>query len=89
MILELPVLLLIFAAVVGAGSMAGVLGWMFHRLSRIEGGAGGDGPALASLEADFKELGSQLQLLEERVTFSERLLEATPRNGADLIDAAE
>jgi len=76
--LTLPVLLLLLVAVGGSAGMAGILGWLFHRLSRLEA-SGQDLERLLSDNAALREqieaMRSDIEQLGERVDFSERLLE--------------
>jgi hypothetical protein len=68
--LSLPILLLLLVAIGGSGAMVGILGWLFHRLSRLE--------SHADFEGLREQLGSvqrELSALTERVEFTENLLE--------------
>lgn len=77
-------MLLLIVVVVGSAGMAAILGWILHRIARLEKhGPGG----LGQLVGENEELREQMRLLEaeverlsEQVDFTEKLLER-PRPG--------
>ena len=73
-------LFIMFAAVLGSGSMVAVLGWMFFRIKALEAGQGNSGE-LGQLLEQIDEIHENLDLtrqevaeLTERLDFTERLL---------------
>lgn len=74
-----PVILIILAAVAGSTGMVGFAGWIMHRLSRLESMAPGELQRLLSeneaLRDQVEALRSDMKKLDERVDFTERLLE--------------
>jgi hypothetical protein len=72
--------LVVLAAVSGSAWVMGMLGWLWHRVKRLEeqGGAGGTRPLASELEQIEGRLtasGRDLERLDERVDFLEKLLE--------------
>jgi len=84
-------LLLILILVVGSGTMAVLLGWMWHRISKLEGGRedrselGNVYQQLDALRDQVFAAEDEMARLNERVDFTEKLLDA-PRAGAPETD---
>lgn len=77
-------MLLLIVAVAGSAGMAAILGWVLHRIARLEKHGPGE---LGRVVGENEELREQMRLLEveverlsERVDFTEKLLER-PRPG--------
>jgi len=72
-------LFVLIAAVVGSAGMVGVLAWIHQRLRRLESGTAPDSDRLLAENADLRDqleaMRSDLNALDERVDFTERLLE--------------
>ena len=73
-------LLIVFAAVVGSGVMTAVLFWFTSRLRRLESSqessdAGLLSQSIEGLTAELSTVREQLDMLEQRTEFNERLLE--------------
>lgn len=89
--MTLVILLIICAAIIGSTSMMGVLGFLFYRIRRIEGGG--------MTQFGAPELPDRVQLLEEQLmaaeaeiaSFSERLdfTEKLLMSGDDRTPSAE
>ena len=77
--LTLPILLLLFAAIGGSATMVAILGWLFHRLNRLESMGPERLRELHSNHETLREhldsLQEELGLLSERLDFTEKLLE--------------
>ncbi len=85
--ISLAVLLLVLVAVVGSGVMSGLIFWFTSRLKRLEskqeaGETGLLSSHLDELSAEISAVREQLDRLEQRTEFHERLLEGRPSNGA-------
>lgn len=81
--IDLPVLLLIFAVLIGSTGMMGVFGYLISRVRRLEGGTGVDGESnlldeIRRTRRELVEVRRDLVALGETVDFTERLL-AEPR----------
>lgn len=81
--IDLPVLLLIFAVLVGSTGMMGVFGYLISRVRRLEAGTGEDGDSnlldeIRRTRRELAEVKRDLVALGETVDFTERLL-AEPR----------
>ena len=89
--MTIAALLLILILVVGSGTMAVLLGWMWHRISKLEGGRedrselGNVYQRLDALRGHVFAAGAEVARLNERVDFTEKLLDA-PRAGAPETD---
>jgi hypothetical protein len=72
-------LMVLILAVIGSAGMVGVFAWIHQRISRIEGGSPVELKRLLSENATLHEqvetLRSELRGLDERVDFTEKLLE--------------
>lgn len=77
--MDIRILLLLFAVVGGSAGMAGMFGWILHRLSRLESGLPDDTNRLLAennaLRDQVESLQSAMTALDERVDFTEKLLE--------------
>ena len=89
--MTIAALLMILMMVVGSGTMLALLGWMWHRISKLEGGRE-DRSELGNIYEQLDALRDQvfayedeMARLNERVDFAEKLLEA-PRAGAPETD---
>ena len=89
--MTIAALLLILILVVGSGTMAVLLGWMWHRISKLEGGRedrselGNVYQRLDALRDQVFAAEDEMVRLNERVDFTEKLLDA-PRAGAPETD---
>mgnify|MGYP001331628162 FL=1 len=89
--MTITALLLILILVVGSGTMAVLLGWMWHRISKLEGGRedrselGNVYQQLDALRDQVFAAEDEMARLNERVAFPEKLLDA-PRVGASETD---
>lgn len=77
--IDLPVLLLIFAALIGSTGMMGMIGYLLVRVRRLEAGLGehGESKLLEEVRRTGRELGEvqrEMDALKEAVDFTERLL---------------
>ena len=74
--LSVAAVLIIFAAVLGTGTMVAFFAWLLNRLRQIEDG--GDSRALVeqvhAIREQLLDVQDQLTALEERTDFTERLL---------------
>jgi outer membrane murein-binding lipoprotein Lpp len=77
--MPLAILLLLFAVIAGSVGMAGMFGWIMHRLSKLESGSPTETRRLAAdneaLRDQIQALQSTLTALDERMDFTEKLLE--------------
>jgi len=78
MVLSIAALLLVFAGVIGAGSMVAVFAYFLHRLRSIESGGGGDSRLLVEQVNRIREelitVQEEMSSLNERFDFTEKLL---------------
>jgi len=83
-VISLVAILIIFAAVIGTSVMGGTLFWLTSRLRRLESGreSGRESDdtdlfsnAVDALTAELSVVRDQLDVLEERTEFNQRLLE--------------
>lgn len=78
----IPVLLLVIVAVLGSAGMVAILGNLFSRVSRLEGNGRGRSKEVGRGPTEYEELREQMEVLrsemhrlEQRVDFTEKLLE--------------
>lgn len=79
-VFSFAIILLILTAVVGSAAMSGVIFWLTSRLRRLESAREPGGTDLLSshldeLTAELSVVRDQLDKLEQRTEFNERLLE--------------
>jgi hypothetical protein len=86
-VISLVAILIVFAGVLGTSVMGGVLFWLTSRLRRLESGreSGRESDdtglltsAVDSLTAELSTVRDQLDMLEQRTEFNQRLLEGRP-----------
>ena len=76
------ILLLVLIAVVGSGTMVAILGWMWNRIRQLEGGRedrselGNIYQQLDAVRDQLFSVEDEMARLNERVDFTEKLLEA-------------
>ncbi len=81
--ISLVAILIVVAGVLGTSVMGGVLFWLTSRLRRLESGRESDDTGLLtsavdSLTAELSTVRDQLDMLEQRTEFNQRLLEGRP-----------
>ena len=80
-------LMLILVAALGSGSLVAIFAWFYQRMKQLEGGRNDDSElALISEQLDVvrDQLGAmddEMTRLNERVDFTEKLLEPGPPQG--------
>lgn len=77
-------LIVLIAAVIGSAGFVAVFAWFHQRISRLEDGSPGDVRRLlaenASLHEQVEAMRSRLGALDERVDFTEKLIERKAPN---------
>lgn len=86
--IDLPVLLLIFAALIGSTGMMGLCGYLLVKVRRLEAGTGehGESKLLDEVRRTGRELAEvqrELGALREAVDFTERLLAEGQKKSGD------
>lgn len=89
--ISLALILILIVAVAGSGLLSGWMVWMMSRTRRLEATPGGGEDALLAgrieeLTAELSAVRRQLDDLEQRTDFNERLLE--DRGGAEQLPPA-
>jgi len=79
-VLSVAVLMIIIVAVIGTGVMTGIITMLISKVRRLEetGPGGDDGlltESIGKLATEVSAIHDQLEMLEQRTDFNERLLE--------------
>ena len=85
--MTIAALMLILIAALGSGAMVAIFAWFFQRMKQLEGGRNDSGEmALISEQLDavrdqLSAMDDEMTRLNERVDFTEKLLEPGPEEG--------
>lgn len=86
-------LMVLFAAIIGSAGMVTVIWWIHQRISRLEDGSPGEVRRLLSESASLHEqvaaIRSELRALDERLGFTEQLVDQKQKNRAIRSPASE
>ena len=80
-------LMLILIAALGSGAMVAIFAWFYQRMKRLEGGRndGSDWTLMAEqldvVRDQLSAMDDEMTRLNERVDFTEKLLEPGPKEG--------